>query len=124
MLMTLAPAVFVTLGSLLFNGFIALYALYDFQSMRHILPIALQAMGAALMNGYLTLFIVGALTTFTEWKKFSCPAIKKILYMFTFPIFIYTYIPISIVALFKKVHWAPIKHQVACSVDEVCRENA
>lgn len=124
MLMTLTPAVFVTLGSLLFNGIIALYALYDFQSMRHILPIALQAIGAALMNGYLTLFIVGALTTFTEWKKFSCPAIKKILYMFTFPIFIYTYIPISIVALFKKVHWAPIKHQVACSVDEVCRENA
>ena len=124
MLMTLTPAVFVTLGSLLFNGIIALYALYDFQSMRHILPIALQAIGAALMNGYLTLFIVGALTTFTEWKKFSCPAIKKILYMFTFPIFIYTYVPISIVALFKKVHWAPIKHQVACSVDEVCRENA
>ncbi len=124
MLMTLTPAVFVTLGSLLFNGIIALYALYDFQSMKHILPIALQAIGAALMNGYLTLFIVGALTTFTEWKKFSCPAIKKILYMFTFPIFIYTYIPISIVALFKKVHWAPIKHQVACSVDEVCRENA
>ena len=124
MLMTLTPAVFVTLGSLLFNGIIALYALYDFQSMKHILPIALQAIGAALMNGYLTLFIVGALTTFTEWKKFSCPAIKKILYMFTFPIFIYTYVPISIVALFKKVHWAPIKHQVACSVDEVCRENA
>lgn len=124
MLMTLAPAVFVTLGSLLFNGGVAAWALYDPRSMREVLPAALQAMGAAVMNGYLTLFVVGALTTYTEWKKFSCSTLKKIVYMFTFPIFIFTYIPISVVALFKKVKWAPIKHQVACSVDEVCRENA
>jgi len=30
--------------------------------------------------------------------------------MFTFPLFMLTYIPITIVAIFKKVKWTPIKH--------------
>jgi ABC-type uncharacterized transport system permease subunit len=37
-------------------------------------------------------------------------ALKKILYTFTFPIFMFTYIPISAVALVKKVEWKPICH--------------
>ena len=35
---------------------------------------------------------------------------RKIFYLFTFPIFMLTYIPISIVAIFKKVTWKPIEH--------------
>lgn len=63
-----------------------------------------------LRGAYETLFIVGAVTTITEWKKINLGAFRKILYMFTFPIFMLTYIPISVVAIFKKVTWKPIEH--------------
>ena len=46
---------------------------------------------------------------------------KKILYTFTFPIFIFTYVPISIVALFRKIEWKPITHSVCKSIEEVAR---
>lgn len=59
---------------------------------------------------YGTVFIIGAITTVTEWKKINLDPFRKIFYMFTFPIFMLTYIPISIVAIFKKVTWKPIKH--------------
>lgn len=55
-------------------------------------------------------FIVGAITTLTEWKKINLDPFRKIFYMFTFPLFMLTYIPITIVAIFKKVKWTPIKH--------------
>ena len=39
---------------------------------------------------------------------------KKVLYTITFPIFMLTYIPISLVALFsRKVQWKPIQHHRA-----------
>ena len=40
-------------------------------------------------------FIVGAITTLTEWKKINLDPFRKIFYMFTFPLFMLTYIPIS-----------------------------
>ena len=61
-------------------------------------------------GAYETLFIVGTVTTITEWKKINLGSFRKILYMFTFPIFMLTYIPISVVAIFKKVTWQPIEH--------------
>ena len=55
-----------------------------------------------------------AITTGTEWKQIHCRKGKKLLYMFTFPIFMLTYIPISLVALFnRKVQWKPIEHHRA-----------
>lgn len=77
------------------------------------------ANGAALLSFlqilssmYLTLFIIGAITTATQWKKIHTAAWKKVLYTFTFPVFMFTYIPISIAAIFTKVQWKPIQHNV------------
>ena len=61
---------------------------------------------------YLTLFVIGAITTATQWKKLHTTAWKKVLYAFTFPVFMFTYLPISIAALFAKVEWKPITHSV------------
>ena len=61
---------------------------------------------------YLTLFAIGAITTATQWKQIHTTARKKILYTFTFPVFMFTYIPISLTALFTKVEWKPIHHSV------------
>ena len=59
---------------------------------------------------YLTLFVIGAITTATEWRKIRCPAPKKILYVFTFPLFMMTYLPIVIESLFVTPEWTHIAH--------------
>ena len=38
--------------------------------------------------------------------------------MFTFPVFMMTYIPIALVALVKKCNWKPIKHSISVDVAE------
>lgn len=38
--------------------------------------------------------------------------------MFTFPLFMLTYIPIALVALVKKATWKPIAHTISVDVSE------
>ena len=61
----------------------------------------------------------GVLTTFVEWDSIRSTTGKKIRYMFTFPLFMLTYIPIALVALVKKAEWKPIKHSISVSVEEL-----
>lgn len=63
-----------------------------------------------LFSLYSTLFVIGVITTVTEWKNIRCSAAKKVLYAFTFPIFMLTFVPICIAALFKNPGWQPIVH--------------
>lgn len=76
---------------------------------------ALWSVGQMLLNMYLTLFVLGAITTVTEWKRIHTKAVKKVLYAFTFPLFMFTYIPISFAALFSKGEWKPIEHRVSAA---------
>lgn len=69
--------------------------------------------GRTFLGMYLTLFVVGFYTTVTEWKHIYTTAPRKLLYTLTFPLFMLTYIPISVVALFTKVQWKPIQHHRA-----------
>ena len=57
-----------------------------------------------------SLFLFGAFTMAAEWKQIKGSAVKKLLYVFTFPLFMLTYIPISLAALVGKVEWKPIRH--------------
>ena len=68
-----------------------------------------------LLGMYGTLFVVGAITTVTEWKSIHTSAWKKVLYACTFPLFMATYIPIAISALFCRVEWKPIEHRVTAN---------
>ena len=70
---------------------------------------------------YSVMFLMGLITIISEWKKIYTSAGKKIGYLFLFPIFMYTYIPISVIALFKKVGWDPIHHTRSRSLDEVTK---
>ena len=71
---------------------------------------------------YSIMFLMGLITIISEWKRIHTTDAKKIGYLFLFPIFMYTYIPISIIALFKKVGWEPIHHTRAKSFDEVIKK--
>jgi len=64
----------------------------------------------AFITLYILLFTVGGITVATEWKMIHCQAFFKIAYLFTFPLFMLTYIPIALAAMFKRVEWEPIKH--------------
>lgn len=83
-----------------------------------ILPAILSGLSSILIS-YFFLYLLGLITLITEWKKIHTSATKKILYSFTFPVFMMTYIPISFTALFKRVTWKPIEHKVAISLEEM-----
>ncbi len=77
------------------------------------------SLGACFLSFAGIMFLFGALTTATEWHRIHAKAGDKIRYMFTFPVFMLTYVPIALVAVFKKVEWKPIKHNVVRSVADV-----
>jgi cellulose synthase/poly-beta-1,6-N-acetylglucosamine synthase-like glycosyltransferase len=71
---------------------------------------------------YMLIFVVGFITLITEWDAIDCPPNKMIKYLFTFPVFMLTYAPIAITALFKKVEWTPIQHSVTKSISDFNHE--
>ena len=73
-------------------------------------------LGSMMSGAYLTMFIIGAVTTVSEWKMIHTAWYKKVFYTFTFPLFMMTYIPISVAALFMKVKWKPVRHTVSLKV--------
>lgn len=120
MLMTLMPAMLLTLFSILLN--IAAIP-YGFIVQSPELPLLLKTLVQTITSFYLLFFMLGTITTITEWKQIHCSKVKKILYLFSFPLFMMTYVPIAIVALFKKVKWEPIDHSVDITVDDICEGN-
>lgn len=120
MLMTIFPALFLTLTSLVCHGIEFVYAFLSPYTAEY-LNIALMSFSATFLKCYGIMFLVGAITTITEWKKINCSALDKILYAFTFPLFMLTYVPVSVWAIirFRHIGWTPIKHSVVKSVDEI-----
>ncbi|MBO5213311.1 MAG: glycosyltransferase family 2 protein [Clostridia bacterium] len=117
--MTIFPALFITLACCLTNLCILIYALFLGSAGGDLIGITLSSLGTTVSNFYITVFLVGLLTTITEWKRIDCPKGKKILYLFTFPLFMFTYVPIAIAALFKKVKWDPIAHNVTKKIEDI-----
>lgn len=111
MLMTISPALIISFISLLVNTIFFIAVLFK-KNNDILLVKASVTLVSNMVNYYLTLFILGVITTITEWKEIRATTMEKILYTFTFPVFIATYIPIAIVALFKKVEWQPIVHTI------------
>ncbi len=69
---------------------------------------------------YIVYFIRGLATTFTEFKHIHCPQKWRLVTnLFTFPLFMFTYIPLTLAALFLKVDWVPTPHDVSVTLEEV-----
>lgn len=121
MLMTISPAMLLTLASTVINLIAIVLGLIG--DPEH-LPMLFKALWQTLFGFYSMFFALGLITTITERKQIHCSTIKMIGYTFTFPLFMLTYVPISVIALFKKVRWEPIKHSVAMSVYDICQNDA
>ena len=71
---------------------------------------------------YSIMFLMGLITIISEWRKIHTSTARKIGFLFMFPIFMYTYIPISVIALFRPVAWEQIHHTRAKSLDDVIKK--
>lgn len=115
MTMTIFPAIVLTaLGGIINLSGIA-YGLFSDGGVLTVI----QSIWESIRNAYIMFFAIGLITTITEWKKIYCSPLKKLLYTFTFPLFMFTYIPIAFVALFKKVEWKQIEHRESITLREI-----
>ena len=119
MLMTIAPGMLLTIVSVLFNAIIVFLSLTGAMSTGIMVASSLSSILFCLLNYFIFMFMFGVLTTFVEWDSIRSTTGKKVLYMFTFPVFMMTYIPIALVALVKKCNWKPIKHSISVDVAEL-----
>ena len=119
MSMSILPALLLTIATVTINGTAIIAGLISGVSVAPII----EAMVRCLVGMYFTLYAIGTITTITEWKNIYTTTAKKILYTFTFPLFMMTYIPITLVALFKKVEWKPIVHSRAKSIADITKSN-
>ena len=115
MLMVIMPAIILTLFTLIFNGSMILFG--DYTTYQD--DLIMMMMGRMILNMYLMLVFIATVTTATQWKNINTTSFKKLAYIFTFPFFMFTYIPITIVAFFKKVEWQPIEHSRAKTLAEI-----
>ena len=122
LLMTIAPGMLLSLISFVTNcTFLAVgYLSHGFLATNAELEMCLGSLVMTFIGLYGTFFFMGLLTTITEFKHIHTPKRWRIVTnLFTFPLFMFTYIPLTVAALFKKVEWVPTRHDVAVSIDEV-----
>ena len=116
MTMNIMPAAILTFISVFVNGAAAVYGLVSGQD----IGVVGESLLAMVVNTYFTLIVIGGSATISEWKRIYAPTWKKILYTLTFPLFMFTYIPISFAALFaRRVTWKPIVHSRSASLADI-----
>lgn len=59
---------------------------------------------------FIVSFISGLCTFFVTHKKVDCKVFYQFLACFFFPFSCFIYVPLSLIALFKKVKWKKIEH--------------
>lgn len=122
MLMVVGPAMLLTLMCLMVNAtFIVVGSLsHGFLATDAEIEMAFGSVIMIFGYMYLTFFVMGFMTTIVEWKHIHCPKRWWIFAnLFTFPLFMFTYVPLTVAALFLKVDWVPTPHDVSVTLDEV-----
>lgn len=129
MLMTIAPGNILTLVSAFVNTvYLVIGGLsHGFLATQNELSMAVGSLMMTFGSMYVTFFVLAVITTISERKHIICRKERRwriITNLFTFPLFMMTYIPICIAALFKKVEWVPTKHDIAVNFDDVMAEGS
>lgn len=124
MLMTIAPGNILTLVSAFVNSvYLVIGGLsHGFLATQNELSMAVGSLMMTFGSMYVTFFVLAVITTISERKHIICRKECRwriFTNLFTFPLFMMTYIPICIAALFKKVEWVPTKHTVSISMDQI-----
>ena len=70
--------------------------------------------------GYGIFLLLGGIALISEWRHIHCAKWRALLLLFSFPLFILTYIPISLSALFwRHASWQPIAHTRALDITDI-----
>ena len=77
-----------------------------------------------LLRSYLLLACIAALTVLTEREHIRATAAEKVRSVITFPIFMFSYIPITLCAIFARPEWKPIPHVVTAQMISVTGDPA
>ena len=124
MLMTVSPAMLLTVITIAFNAIIVVLGLMGTISLGTAVSGSLSTIFFCLFMYMLFMFVFGVITTFVEWDSMHASSGKKIFYMFTFPCFMITYIPIALWALIRPATWTPIKHTVSVDAEKFAKLEA
>lgn len=122
LLMVIAPATLLTLITLLSNGtFLVVGGLsHGFLATDAEMQACLRSILITFGLMYVTGFMAALLTTVIERKHIHCrPRWRVVTNLFTFPLFMFTYIPLTVSALFLKVDWVPTPHDISVTLDQV-----
>lgn len=111
MSMSILPVFILTSLCLLANITLTVLGLMQGAGVWFAIRSLLECLGSILA----TLLVLGGITTVTEWHRIHATTAQKLVYTLTFPLFMLTYLPISLAALFMKVEWKPIHHSVRLS---------
>ena len=111
MLMNIAPAAILTWAGILAN-LAAVVCAGSGGDLRTVLF----SVGQSALNLYLTLWVLGGITTISEWKNIRCGSGRKLWAVMTFSLFMLTYLPVTVATLLTKPGWKPIEHNKSVSV--------
>jgi cellulose synthase/poly-beta-1,6-N-acetylglucosamine synthase-like glycosyltransferase len=115
MLMSYLPAFYVMLAGLMIGiGMMGLNIAMAGNAVE-----AITSIGLFLFKSTVVLYLLGIYTYIREHRQIYVKPWKALLYCLTFPIFMLTYGPIAIAALFQHVSWAPVPHRVNATVQAI-----
>ena len=115
LLMNMMPLV-LTVFSFLFNfGMLILGLTVESDKMW----VAAASCASGILGSYLVLFLLGLCAVLTERKRIRCTGERLIRYLFTFPLFIFSFCFAVIIAAFSKPQWKKIDHSVAVTLDDI-----
>ncbi|MBR6007307.1 MAG: glycosyltransferase family 2 protein, partial [Clostridia bacterium] len=109
MTMSILPAFLLTTVSVAVNFVAAIIIIASGGDLLKQILTVLQVLFGAIQ----AVFVIGLVSCITEWHKIKATNARKIASIFTLPLFMLTYIPIAIEALFVNPSWKPIKHSVS-----------
>lgn len=87
-----------------------IYALIANVPVEHYLIAAVKPIFDTLIISFIYTSILALVITIKIWKDIKTTTFKKLLGCIQFPIFMVFYLPITVIAMFKKVKWVPITH--------------
>ena len=125
MLMTIAPGMILTLLSFFVNAVYLIVGTlsHGFIATEAELSMCVGSLVMTFASMYVVFFILAVITTISEREHIHAKKKWRIFTnLFTFPIFMMTYIPINVAALFMKVEWVPTKHTVSMSMEDMAEE--
>ena len=114
-----AGVLMMTMGALFWGLLLWACLVAPANVLQQVLTLAGTGLVIGAMKSYLGMMAYGLLVVLSEWRRIKARPWEKLIYLGVFPLFMATYVPITVVALFQKVEWKPIRHTSAARMDSL-----